>query len=208
MLWLLEELEIPYRIERYTRDPKTMLAPSTLKEVHPLGKSPVLTDGECTVAESGAILEYVLERYGGGRLAPQVGTDEHLRFRYFMHYAEGSLMPPLLVALLCNRVRSAKLPFFVRPVAAKIADGVGSQFVAPNLHQHLVFLEDQLGASEFFAGSELSAADIQMSYPVEALVERGGEYGPTVNLRAYLKRLRARPAYARALDKGGPILPE
>ena len=206
VLWLLEELGIAYEIVRHERDPKTFLAPAALQEIHPLGKSPVIVDGEHTIAESGAILEYIVDRHGEGKLAPKPGTPAHLRYRYFMHYAEGSLMPPLLVKFLCSRVKSAPLPFFIKPVARKIADGVGERFVDPNLKRHAAFLEAELGKSTWFAGDELTAADIQMSYPVEALVSRAPEHAGK-RLRALLERMRERPAYARALDKGGPVDP-
>jgi len=204
VLWLLEELEIPYEIVRYQRNPKTLLAPPELAAIHPLGKSPVITDEGRTVAESGAILEYLVERHGNGRLVPQPGTPEQLRYRYFMHYAEGSLMTPLLVKLLCDRVRSAPLPFFVKPIARRIADGVGGQFVEPNLRRHAAFLEAELAGRTWFAGDELTVADIQMSYPVEALLQRGRELAGE-RLRAFVERVHARPAYQRALDKGGEV---
>jgi glutathione S-transferase len=204
VLWLLEELEVPYDIVRYQRDPKTVLAPPELQKIHPLGKSPVITDGEVTVAESGAILEYLVEHHGTGRLAPAIGTPERLRYQYFMHYAEGSLMPPLLVAFICSRIKGAPLPFFVKPIARKIADRIGQQFVEPNVQRHIAFLEAELAKSQWFAGDELTAADIQMSYPVEALFSRGPQGEQMPRLRAFLERARERPAYQRALAKGGP----
>jgi glutathione S-transferase len=207
VLWLLEELELPYEIVRYARNPKTMLAPPELERVHPLGKSPVITDDGRTVAESAAILEYLVERHGGGRLVPAPGSSEHLRYRYYMHYAEGSLMPPLLVKLLASRIRSAPLPFFVKPIARKIGDGLDSAFSDPNLRRHIAFLEAELATSKWFAGDELTAADIQMIYPVEALVTRGGlPVGP--RLKGFVERATARPAYQRALAKGGELFPK
>lgn len=206
VLWLLEELEVPYELVRYPRDPKTLLAPPELAKVHPLGKSPVVTDDGRTVAESGAILEYLVERHGNGRLLPAPGSDEQLRCRYFMHYAEGSLMPPLLVLLLTNKVRSAPLPFFAKPIARKIADGIANAYVEPNLARHTAFIEAELSRSTWLAGDELTIADIQMSYPVEALVERAPDR-TGAKTRAYIERIRARPAYRRALDKGGEVFP-
>ena len=203
MLWLLEELELPYEIVRYQRDPETMLAPPELAKVHPLGKSPVITDGDRTVAESGAILEYLVETHGHGRMLPKAGTPEALRCRYFMHYAEGSLMPPLLVKLLCSRVRGAPLPFFIKPVAKRIADGIDEKFTRPNLERHAAFLDGELAKSKWFAGDELTVADVQMIYPVEALVQRS-DYA-TARLRDFTKRVHERPAYRRALEKGGPF---
>jgi glutathione S-transferase len=205
VLWLLEELGVPYEIVRYQRDPKTMLAPPALREIHPLGKSPVITDGGVTVAESGAILEHLVERHGGGKLAPKSGTPEHDRYRYYMHYAEGSLMPPLLVKLITTRVRSAKMPFFARPIAKKIAGTIDKGFVEPNLKRHLAFLEHELEGRTWFAGDELTAADVQMSYPLEALVSRSGETAKP-NVTRVLDAMRARPAYARAIEKGGPVM--
>lgn len=206
VLWLLEELELPYELERYTRDPATMLAPAALRAIHPLGKSPVITDGGVTVAESGAILEYLVERHGGGRLAPAVGTPAHLRYRYFLHYAEGSLMPPLLVKLITRKIATAKMPFFARPIARKIAGSIDSGFVDPNLTRHLAFLEAELEGRAWFTGDELTAADIQMSYPLEAALTRGGAGARTPNLTRVLTAMRARPAYARAIERGGPIM--
>jgi glutathione S-transferase len=206
VLWLLEELGVPYEIVKYARDPKTILAPPALREIHPLGKSPVITDDGVTVAESGAILEYLVEKHGGGRLAPEAGTPAHLRYRYFLHYAEGSLMPPLLVALIASRIKAAKMPFFARPVAKKIAGTIDRTFVAPNLTRHLAFLEHELDGRAWFCGEELTAADVQMSYPLEAAAARAGDAANTPNLTRVLAAMRARPAYQRALDKGGPVM--
>jgi glutathione S-transferase len=205
VLWLLEELGVPYEIVRYQRDPKTILAPPALREIHPLGKSPVITDDGVTVAESGAILEYLVERHGGGKLVPKVGTPEHLRYRYFLHYAEGSLMPPLLVKLIATKIKTGKMPFFARPIAKRIARTIESSFVDPNLTRHLAFLEAELASRPWFAGDELTAADVQMSYPLEAATARGGDAAQTPNLQRVLAAMRARPAYARAIERGGPI---
>lgn len=204
MLWLLEELGLPYELQLYQRDPKTLLAPPSLKAIHPLGKSPVLSEGEVVLAESGAILEYLVERHGGGRLRPARETPEDLRYRYWLHYAEGSAMPPLLMELVFNRIESAPLPFFVKPIAKGISKKVKSTFIHPTLKLHLDFQEAELGKSEWFAGSELTAADIQMSFPVEAAAARGGLGEDRPRLRAFLERIRARPAYQRALERGGP----
>src|SRR3954469_11911040 len=140
VLWLLEELGVPYELIKYERDPKTMLAPPELAKIHPLGKSPVITDGEDTLAESGAILEYLVDQYGDGRLVPSRGSRDYLRCRYYMHYAEGSLMPSLLMKLVFGRVKTAKVPFFVKPIAKKIASQVESTFIDPNLTRHVAFL--------------------------------------------------------------------
>jgi len=205
ILWLMEELGLPYEIKRYQRDPVTMLAPPTLRAVHPLGKSPVVTDGSTTLAESGAIIEYLVERHGGGRLRPADGTPERIRYRYFMHYAEGSAMPPLLLALVFSRLPKAKVPFFVKPILRGVADKARETFIGPQLELHLSFMEGELGDSEWFAGSEFSAADIQMSFPVEAFAIRGGLNEKYPKLNSYLERIRARPAYRRAIDAGGPF---
>jgi len=204
VLWLLEELGVPYEIKKYQRDAKTMLAPPELQKVHPLGKSPVLSDGDVTVAESGAIIEYLVERYGNGRMAPAIGTPERLRWRYWMHFAEGSVMPPLLLKLVFDKVASAPMPFFVKPIARGISSKVQAMMVTPNLKRLLDFMEAELGRSEWFAGSEFSAADVQMSFPVEAAAQRAGLDASRPNLMAYLKRIHARPAYKKALERGGP----
>jgi glutathione S-transferase len=204
VLWLLEELDLPYEIKHYQRDPKTMLAPAELRQVHPLGKSPVITDGGVTVAESGAIIDYLVERYGQGRFAPAAGTPEHLKYRYWLHFAEGSAMPPLLMKLVFERIKQTKMPFFIKPIARGIADKVLGALVEPNLRRHLDFMEAELAGSEWFAGSEFSAADIQMSFPLEASRQRAGLDASRPKLVAWLDRIHARPAYQRALQRGGP----
>ena len=204
VLWLLEELELPYEIRKYERDPITMLAPPELARVHPLGKSPVITDDDVTVAESGAIIEYLVERYGAGRLAPSIGTPQRLRWRYWLHFAEGSAMPPLLLKLIFERITQSPMPFFVKPIARGISTKVLATLVDPNLKRQLDFMEAELGRSAWFAGEEFSAADIQMSFPVEAAAVRAGLNASRPNLMAFLQRIHARPAYRRALDRGGP----
>ena len=204
VLWLLEELGQPYEIVRYERDPATMLAPPSLKAIHPLGKSPVVTVDGLTLAESGAILETLTERYGNGRLAPAPGTPEAARYRYWLHYAEGSAMPPLLLKLVFDRIEKSKMPFFIKPIAKGIADKAKAGFIAPQLKTHLDFMEGELGKSLWFAGEEFSAADIQMSFAVEAARARGGLDSARPRLMAYLERIHARPAYLRAVERGGP----
>ena len=201
VLWLLEELEQPYEIIKYERDPRTQLAPKELEAIHPLGKAPVITDGGATLAESGAIMDYLVETYGQGRVAPQPGTPEYRDYRFFMHYAEGSLMPFLLLALIFGRVRKA--PILVRPVAKMIANRVSGQFVEPNLRRHIAFIEGHLARQPFFAGPKLTAADIQMSFACEALVARAGHLGNTKRIAAHVERCMARPAYKRAIERGG-----
>jgi glutathione S-transferase len=203
VLWLLEELGLEYEIKRYERDRKTMLAPASLRAVHPLGKSPVITDGTLTLAESGAIVEYLVERYGNGRLAPAPGTPERLRYTYWLHYAEGSAMPPLLLKLVFDRVANGPVPFFIKPVAKAISHRVLTTFVNPQIKQHLDFMEAELEKSRWFAGNEFSAADIQLSFPLEAAAARAGLNTSRPKLVAYLDRIHARPAYQRALERGG-----
>ena len=205
VLWMLEELGVPYEIRRYQRDPKTMLAPPALQQVHPLGKSPVITDGALTLAESGAILEYLVDRYGHGRFAPPPGSPERVRYSYWMHYAEGSLMPPLLLKLVFDQVGKARMPFIFKPVARGIGDKVRSSFVLPQIQRHLDYLEGELQAGGWFAGSDFSAADVQMSFPLEAAQARGGLDARRPKLMEFLGRIHARPAYQRAVEKGGPF---
>jgi len=203
ILWLLEELGLAYEIKKYQRDPKTMLAPPDLRAVHPLGKSPVIQDGDTIVAESGAIIEYLVGRYGNGRLEPKPDTPERLRYTYFLHYAEGSAMPPLLLKLVFDRVEKSPAPFFVRPIARAIANRVKDSFVLPQIRQHLAFLEGELAERDWFAGDAFSAADIQVSFPLEAAAARGGLDGKYPKLSGFLERIHARPAYRRALERGG-----
>jgi len=201
LLWLLEELGVLYDIKRYQRDPRTMLAPPELRQIHPLGKSPVITDGDVTLAESGAIMEYVVEKFGRGRLIPKPGTPEKLRYIYWMHFAEGSAMPPLLMKLILDRMMKA--PLLVRPVAKAIANKVKTSFVEPNIRRQLDFMEAELGRSTWFAGDEFTAADIQMSFPLEAASARGGLDASRPKLMEFLARIHAREAYRAALERGG-----
>ncbi|HYN60326.1 MAG TPA: glutathione S-transferase [Rubrivivax sp.] len=204
VLWLLEELGLAYEIKHYRRDPKTSLAPAALRQVHPLGKSPVITDGDVTVAESGAIIEYLIERHGGGRLVPPAGSLDLLRYRYWLHFAEGSAMPPLLMTLVFDKVKNAPMPFFIKPIARAIAGKVMDGFVTPNLKNQFDFMEAELKRSTWFAGDEFTAADVQMSFPLEAAAQRAGLDDSRPKLMAFLKRIHARPAYRRALERGGP----
>ena len=205
VLWLLEELGLPYDIVAYQRDAQTMLAPAELRKVHPLGKSPVVTaDDGLTLAESGAIVETVIERYGQGRLAPAAGTPQALRYRYWLHYAEGSAMSPLLLKLVFDKIEGSKMPFFAKPIARAIAGKARSSFITPNITTHLDFMEGELGKSRWFAGEDFTGADIQMSFPIEAAQARGGLDASRPKLMAYLDRIHARPAYKRALERGGP----
>ncbi|RZJ24236.1 MAG: glutathione S-transferase [Haliea sp.] len=203
ILWLLEELGLDYEIKRYERDPQTMLAPPSLRAVHPLGKSPVITDGDLVIAESGAIVDYLIERYGAGRLAPAAGTADRLRYTYWLHYAEGSAMSPLLLKLVFDKIETAPMPFFVKPIAKAISGKAKSSFIGPQIRQHLDYLEAELGKGEWFAGREFSGADIQLSFPLEAAAARGGLDASRPRLMDFLKRIHARPAYQRAIERGG-----
>lgn len=206
VLWLLEELGVPYEIRLYQRDSKTLLAPRELREVHALGKSPVIVDtraGGRTLAESGAIIEYIVETYGEGRLAPTPGSEAALRYKYWLHYAEGSAMPPLLLQLVFDRIESAPMPWVVKPFAKAIARQVKRTFISPQLKLHLDYLEGELARGEWFAGDEFTAADIQLSFPLEAAVVRAGLNQSRPRLHGFLQRIHARPAYRRALERGG-----
>ena len=180
-----------------------MFAPPELKAIHPLGKSPVITDGDDTIAESGAIIEYLTDRYDDGRLRPADGTPARLAYTYWLHYAEGSLMPLMLLSLVMRRVENAPAPFFIKPISKGIAAKVRDGYISPNLKQHYAFMEATLNSTVWFCSDELSAADIQMSYPLEAAAARTGFDGYP-NLRAFVERCQARPAYQAALEKGGP----
>ena len=202
VLWLLEELGVPYEVKRYERDLATMLAPASLRAVHPLGKSPVVTDGDVTIAESGAIVEYLAARYGDGTLVPPAGTPARLRYTYWLHYAEGSAMPPLLLKLVFGRVETASMPFFVKPIARAIVARANNSFIDPQIKLHLDYMESELGKSTWFAGDAFTAADVQMSFPVEAAASR---VGARPNMARFLERIHGRSAYQRALDKGGEL---
>ncbi len=203
ILWLLEELGLAYDVKYYERDPKTLLAPVSLRQVHPLGKSPVITDGTLTLAESGAIIEYLVERYGEGRLAPPPGTPERSRYTYWLHYAEGSAMPPLLLKLVFDRIEQQPMPFFVKPIARMITSRTKETFIIPQITQHLNYLESELEKTLWFVGNEFTAADIQMSFPIEAAVARGGLNANRPRLMEFCDRIHSRPAYKRALERGG-----
>jgi glutathione S-transferase len=203
VLWLLEELGVPYEVKRYERDAKTMLAPPSLMAVHPLGKSPVIVDGAVTVAESGAIVEYLVDKYGAGRLIPPAATAERRRYTYWLHYAEGSAMPPLLLKLVFDRIAANPAPWPVSAIARRIAATVQNSFIGPNLKRHLDYMESELGTHAWFAGEEFTAADVQMSFPLEAAASRAGLNASRPKLMAFLDRIHARDAYKRALERGG-----
>lgn len=204
ILWLLEELALPYEIVPYQRDPQTMRAPASLVAVHPLGKSPVVTDGDVTVAESGAIIEYLVDTYGDGRLKPAAGTAERRAYTYWLHFAEGSTMPLLLLKLVFRRM-AAGVPALIRPIIRKVAGRVQALVTDPPLAAHMRFVADTLDRAPWFAGAEFSAADIQMSFPLEAYVGRVGLDASHKSIQDFLERARARPAYRRAIERGGPF---
>jgi len=202
VLWLLEELGVPYEVKRYERDAKTMLAPPELLAVHPLGKSPVITDGDRTLAETGAIVEYLVETYGQGRLVPAAGTPERLRWTYWLHYAEGSAMTPLLLKLVFTAL-PARAPGLLRGLVKAVAAKAQAGFVDPQLKSHVDYWEAELSKSEWFAGQDFTAADIMMSFPLEAGAARAGA-ASRPHVKAFLDRIHARPAYRAALERGGP----
>ena len=203
VLWLLEELDVPYDIKQYRRDAKTKLAPPELLSVHPLGKSPVITDGRNTIAESGAITEYLVERYGGGKLIPEAGTPERLQYTYWLHFAEGSGMPPLVMKLIFDKIESTPMLFFAKPIAKAISHKVKSTYIEPVLKRQLDYMEGELGKAPWFAGKAFTAADVMMSFVVEAAKARGGLDATRPRLMDWLARIHARPAYQRAIERGG-----
>lgn len=203
ILWLLEELGLEYEIRHYKRDPKTMLAPPSLKAVHPLGKSPVITDDGITVAETGAIIEYLIGKYGEGQLIPPEGTDDRRRYTYWLHNAEGSAMPFLVMKLIFDQMPK-QAPFLLRPLLRAISGKVGSAFLNPNLATQARFWEDSLANTPWFAGAEMTGADVMMSFPIEAANVRGLLKGNFPRLNAFLAAIHARPAWQRALARGGP----
>ncbi len=207
VLWLLEEIGVPYEVRLYARDRATMLAPPELRAVHPLGKSPVIADGDVTLAESGAIIEYLVEKNPASAMAPARGTAEWVRYLYWLHFAEGTAMPPLLLKLVLDRMATAP-PWPIRPIVAAVVRRANDRVATPRLADNLDLMEAELGRSTWFAGDAFSAADIQMSYPIEASVGRAGLDQRRPRLMAYLERIRDRPAYRRAVEHGGAVLPK
>jgi glutathione S-transferase len=203
ILWLLEELGLPYEIKHYQRDAKTMLAPPELKAIHPLGKSPVVTDGDKVIAETGAIVDYIIQTYGAGRLIPADGTSDRRMYDYWLHYAEGSAMPPLLLALVFG-VLPERAPFFVKAIVRGISNTAMKSFIQPQIDLHAGYWESVLDKTPWFAGQEMTGADIMMSFPVEAAASRGGVDKRYPRLQAFLTRIHGREAYKQALEKGGP----
>lgn len=212
ILWLLEELGVPYTLKMYRRDARTKLAPPELKKVHPLGKAPVITDGEMVVAESGAIIEYLVETYGAqvsadlSHLEPVRGTPAYRQCRFWMHYAEGSLMNWLVMKLVFDSIPRQPMPFFVRPIARALCKQVQQRLVLPNVQSAMCLIEQHLGQHTWFSGEYLTMADFQMSFAVEALLASADDESAWPHLQAYCQRMRARPAYQQALSKGGPVM--
>lgn len=204
ILWLLEELQLDYQIEHYTRNTKTQLAPESLKKIHPLGKSPLITDGDKVIAESGAIIEYLVKTYGPDWI-PARDSEAYLQYKYWLHYAEGSLMPYFVMKLVFDKVKSSPLPFLLKPIVSPIVNTIYSEvmksFLGPNIASNLQFIEEHLAQSEWFAGSGISGADIQMSFPLEAGLQNSRRNYP--HIQGFLERIHARPAYKKALEVGG-----
>lgn len=206
ILWLLEELGVDYEIVRYERDKKTNLAPAELFAVHPLGKSPVISDDGVMIAESGLIVEYLIEKYGDSRLMPAFGTPGHLQYRYWLHYAEGTFMPLMVITAILNRIESAPMPFFIKPIARTIANKTRAAYSGPNIRLNLDYLEAALQKSPWFCGTEMSGADIMLSFPVEAAAMRSNLSENYPALEAFRQRIRELPAYQRAIEKGGSYI--
>lgn len=206
VLWLLEELGVDYDIDRYERNPETMRAPPELREVHPLGKSPVMTEDGRTVAESGAILEYILDEHGDGELRPDEGTDAYLRYRYWMHYAEGSAMPVLLMKLVFRELPE-QAPWLMGPLLRPISKMVSSEYLNPEIDRHLEFWAEELEGQKYFVDDTFTAADIQMSYPLAGALSDRGVSEEHAHLEEVLERLRDRDAFQRALEASGDDSP-
>ncbi|KAJ7104564.1 glutathione S-transferase-like protein [Mycena crocata] len=221
ILWLLEETNVPYEIKTYKRDPKTRLAAPELKAIHPLGKSPVITVGNRTIAESALVTEYLCEHFGSSLIPTKWKdgcegkvdgeTEEYMRYRYFMHYSEGSLMPLLIVSLVSNNIKTAPVPFFIRPITSQISGKINKGYLDPNYVTHFAFLEEQLSSAPnggpYLCGSKLTGADIMMSFPVMIVTSGEGDRGPLMTkethpkLFAYAETLKASESYKRAVDK-------
>jgi glutathione S-transferase len=202
ILWLLEELGLPYEVVRYERDPVTRLAPPALTAIHPLGKSPVVTDGDLTVAETGAIIEYIVGRYGEGRLIPAAGTLDRLRYTYWLHYAEGTIMALMVMKLIFDTM-AVRAPGWAKPLVKAVTKPVLTGYVGTNIAKNLKFIEAELTAFPWFAGADFTAADIMMSFPLEAAGSRVPLDGAP-HITAFVKTVQARPAYQKALARGGP----
>ena len=205
IVWLLELLELDYTIKTYLRDPKNLLAPAELKQVHPLGKSPVITDGELVVAESGAIIDYLLQRYGQGRLQPAADDIQGwIDYRYWLHFAEGSLMPFLLMKLVFTQIPKQPMPFFVKPVAKGFSGKVMAKLVQPNLTTQMAFIEQRLAGKTWLLGETLTAADVQMSFPLQAIAARTN-LSDYPKIAGYVQRIEEHPAWQEVVRKAGKL---
>ncbi|KZZ43477.1 MAG: glutathione S-transferase [Saccharospirillaceae bacterium] len=204
IIWLLEELGVDYQIKHYQRDEKTSLAPKALEAVHPLGKSPVITDGEQTIAESGLIIDYLMQTYGATELPQSTESDTKWQSQYWLHYAEGSLMPLLLIALMFEKVRTAPMPFFIKPIARTIADKAMAAYAGPNMQKHLGYINNHLADKQWLCGEHKTAADYQMIFPLEAALTRGATREAFPHVARYVDQIHALPSYKTALEKGGP----
>lgn len=200
--WLLEKLKLDYQVERFARNADTLLAPDALRQIHPLGKSPLVRDGDSVLAESGAIAEYLLARYDRDHaLHPAADAPDFDKHLYWLHYAEGSLMPLLVMSLVFRRIDAQKMPFFAKPVARKITDGVRQSFLAPQLNLHLNYVNQALADKTWLLGDTLSGADIMMGFPLQAALSRGG--GSWENIEHYVRRMEADADYQRAAERTG-----
>jgi glutathione S-transferase len=203
ILWLLEYLELPYELKIYFRNSDTGLAPDQLKKIHPLGKSPIISDDEKIMAESAAIIEYLIDRYGEGKIyGPKQGKDYRTSL-YWMHFAEASLLPPLLIKLIFDTLSSKKVPFLIRPIMKKISLEVEKQFYGPNIKNNFEMINSYLSENEWFSGKEMGGADIQMSFPLEAGLSKMTDSSNYQNIKKYLNKIHILPSYQRALEKGG-----
>jgi glutathione S-transferase len=202
ILWMCEEIGVDYQVKKYKRNKKTQLAPKSLMKIHPLGKSPVISDGDRNIAESGVILEYLAENYGS-HLIPKKSSEQYWQYKYWLHFAEGSLMPQLLLKLIFDKIKSTRVPFFIKPITHKIANKVLDDYILPNVMNFMVFIESHLGNNEWFAGDEITAADIMMSFPLEASMARIKKSNYP-NIDAWVKKIHLREGYKKALKVGGP----
>ena len=207
ILWLLEELNLEYKIETYKRVKKSLRAPKELKAIHPLGKAPVLQHNSTTMAESGAIIDYILRHFDkNNSLYPIMSSSDYDQFIFWLHYAEGSVMPPLVVKLITAMLKSKSVPLLVRAFTGLIAAGIDKNYTDPQIKDHFDFIDQHLSKNTFFIGNHFSAADIQMSFPLEAAMDRAVQKNQYKNIENFLKRIHSRPAYIRAIEKGGDYI--
>jgi glutathione S-transferase len=203
ILWLLEELGVEYKIERYQRDSVTNLAPDSLRAVHPLGRSPVLSTPNGAIAESGAIIEYLIHNHSDSHFKTPTEPEALQQYWFWLHFAEGSLMPPLVANLVLEKARQkGSKPFFIKPITNKLVDGILNAYYGPNLAQSLRYVESYLSKNDWFAGDAPTGADVQMIFPLESLVA-SGRAKDFAAIQSYVKRVHGREAYKAALEKGG-----